>query len=206
MSPALAVPPLSDATTGYAGRARRAMVRLALAGLVLIVASGCALSPWRKSESPVAPHTATADTVGQAAAQAPVDTLRFGPIGTAPIVGEETRRKPAPPKEKPAPAGAELDTLRAAEKPQLPVSVALTDKEKGELRDACLGDLAVADAIIKRLAPKATGAKAQQDLETVRGFVTQARDALSSEDVRSAATLAHKARVLAEDLASRLTP
>jgi len=183
--------------------------RLLGAAFALVALTGCAYWPWRETDNPVAPPEVVADTTGQARASAPPDSMNRGPIGTPPILGSETRSKPAETKEKPVaqgPGAAPADTIKAVEQPPLSVSVAMTEKEREQLRTVCIGDLAAAELIINRLSPRANGTASRQEIETVRGFVTQSRAALESDDIRAAATLAHKARVLAEDMASRATP
>ena len=168
----------------------------------------------RHTGNPVSPIDSPSDTL--AAIKAAPDTLAPGPpppIGTEPVTehpssghSEPATRKGHPAETNPPAASTEPPAASATDstgQEPLSVSVALSDVERSQLRTACLGDLAAAETLLSTASSHAaTQEQERERLETVRGFITEARSALEKEDVRAAANLAHKARVLAEAIAT----
>jgi hypothetical protein len=183
-------------------------LRAAFAVLLVGATAGCAWLPIRHTGNPVSPIDSASDTL--AAVTAARDTVAPGPpppIGTEPVTEHSADwREGSAPTHKDHPGGAPPPVPGASVpdstgKEPLSVSVALSDAEKSQLRTACLGDLAAAESMLSSAASRSGGREADREkLETARGFVTEARSALDKGDVRAAATLAHKARVLAETI------
>ncbi len=83
------------------------------------------------------------------------------------------------------------------------VSVALAPAEKAKLTATTRFEMAEADSIVVKVGPRLYREKDREKLQTVQGLIDQARSALDREDVRAAANLAHKARVLALELGGK---
>jgi hypothetical protein len=146
-----------------------------------------------------------ADTV--AATTLPVD------IGTAPVIGIPSR----PPAGAPASPRAASDSIVESPPPeQTPgqpeiapaeappsISVALPEEQRDRLERIARAEIAMAESIIDRIAPRLTADKDREKLQTVRGLVEQTHAALDREDNQAAANLAHKAKLLATELLSR---
>jgi hypothetical protein len=57
-----------------------------------------------------------------------------------------------------------------------------------------------AERLVKQLADRMLGADQQETLSTIQSFLTKARDALGTQNLQQAFTLADKADALAKDL------
>ncbi len=94
----------------------------------------------------------------------------------------------------------------AAVEPSTPpptISVAIPEPERLRLSGAYLLDAAAADSLRKELAPRLTTVQAKEKLQTAADLLAQARAAAEAENVEAAANLAHKARLLVEELIPR---
>ncbi|MBD3302104.1 MAG: hypothetical protein GF346_06635 [Candidatus Eisenbacteria bacterium] len=117
------------------------------------------------------------------------------------------RRDPPPKRRTPSPPVAESEPDTIAALPDStpmspPISIDLPDERRVELWRSTLRDLATATSLLDRIPdPPRTDQEAVK-VQTLRGLVTQARTALDRKDLTAAASLAHKARLLAEQLAS----
>ncbi|MDM7914155.1 MAG: hypothetical protein ACE15D_09985 [Candidatus Eisenbacteria bacterium] len=67
-------------------------------------------------------------------------------------------------------------------------------------------DLRIAELSVTRSVDRVQTEEQKQKLRTVRGLIDQARKAFDHEDLQAAANLAHKARLLADELGSALPP
>jgi hypothetical protein len=83
------------------------------------------------------------------------------------------------------------------------ISVAIPEPERLRLSGAYLLDAAAADSLRKELAPRLTTVQAKEKLQTAADLLAQARAAAEAENVEAAANLAHKARLLVEELIPR---
>jgi len=81
------------------------------------------------------------------------------------------------------------------------VAVGLDDARKAELAAQARKDIAAAERAIGALAPAPAGSTRAEKLRTAQSLLAAARDAVAA-DPEAAATLARKARVLAEELSS----
>ncbi len=133
------------------------------------------------------------------------------PRADAPVdrPGPETAPDPPPPAPakpvadaKPAPAGTPADTLAAAAPavPEREVAVELGTDKRAELVVQARKDVVEAERLIAALAPSTDEERADK-VRAVEGLVAQARTALEM-DPDAAATLARKARLLAEEIAA----
>lgn len=80
------------------------------------------------------------------------------------------------------------------------VSVALPEEERMQLRNAALADITQADIVLSGLSRRSLTQEEKRSVDTIRGLMDQARDALVKEDIQAAADLARKARLLADKL------
>jgi hypothetical protein len=96
------------------------------------------------------------------------------------------------------------DTVAVAPSTPPPtISVAIPEPERLRLSGAYLLDAAAADSLRKELAPRLTTVQAKEKLQTAADLLAQARAAAEAENVEAAANLAHKARLLVEELIPR---
>ncbi len=128
-------------------------------------------------------------------------TAPVAPRTDAPVARPEPETAPVPPPaapSKPAPA----DTLAAAAPavPEREVAVELGTDRRAELVVQARKDVVEAERLIAALAPATDAARADK-VRAVEGLVAQARTAMEM-DPDAAATLAHKARLLAEEIAA----
>jgi hypothetical protein len=145
---------------------------------------------------------------------APPDSTAVAPSDSAAIADSARAAEPVipPPVQRPA----VTDTPAVAQQPAVPesaardtsgaaagVSILLPASERLRLRAACLKDLAIADSLLAPVAAWAVTAADVEKVATARGFLDQARAALAREDIQAAANLAHKGRLLTEELSSR---
>jgi hypothetical protein len=121
----------------------------------------------------------------------PVSKPAGGERGTAPLA--ET----TPPGER-APSDAS-----SQEEGDRGVSVGMSDAVRSQLIAACNDDLASAEKSMDRARARGALEKQPEKMETVAGLIAQSREALEREDFSAAANLAHKARVLADELQSQ---
>ncbi len=211
-------PPARDA----AARAWGALVW----GLVLVslwMAAGCA-GRGRALHPPVVPaadstavQTAPADT--SRTTPVPVDTLGRPVPESHPPEGETPRRPvrrpvrkpPAEPDEPRAGAGADTSC------PGLPsisapydsvadstgISIDLPGRIRSELEEKAKADLAAADALTTQYETRQLQSRDREKLETALGLIAQARAALAGGQTQSAANLAYKARLLAQEISEK---
>lgn len=111
---------------------------------------------------------------------------------------------PAPPKSTPAapPPAARADSAAAPEPlaSEREVAVDLGAQRRAELVVQARKDVVEAERMIAGYVPTADTAR-NEKVRAVEGLITQARSALET-DPDAAATLAHKARLLAEEIAA----
>jgi hypothetical protein len=103
-----------------------------------------------------------------------------------------TTPRPAPPKAIPAPAPP---------RPPAVISPQSSPEEERRLTQLTQANIDGAEQRLKELGERRLSAEALETAETVRSFIAKAREALGANDLARAATLADKARVLADDLA-----
>lgn len=100
--------------------------------------------------------------------------------------------RPAPPKAIPPPAPSRPPAVLS---PQAP------PEEERRLVRLANENIASAEQLLKQIDNRRLSAEQQDTAQTVRSFITKARDALGTNDVARASMLADKARVLADELA-----
>jgi hypothetical protein len=98
-------------------------------------------------------------------------------------------------------AGADSTGAEATQPPA--VSVDLPPQELNRLVSAARANLAWADSVAKDGALRPLPARERDKLETALGLVKQGEDALQRGDIRGAANLAYKARLLVEEVLPR---
>jgi hypothetical protein len=135
---------------------------------------------------------ATDDTTGEATGDAEAGSAATEPraAGSAPAedrgpVPRETPTAPEPP--------AELEVVA-------PVQVELSAEERVALAAEARKDLELAEQALRSGDAEPTSDERREKLDTIRNLIDSAKAAYT-EDLRAAATLAHKARLLAEELA-----
>ncbi|MBM3286916.1 MAG: hypothetical protein FJY88_06145 [Candidatus Eisenbacteria bacterium] len=140
------------------------------------------------------------DTVaGQVSPVAQPEIARPGP-GEEPVVMERKPSAQPPPQaiESPEPQPHTEEEAETAPQIATPsVSVALPAAEKAKLEAETHRDLAAAEARVSRAAPRAAGEADREKLRAIQGLIHQAVAALERDDIRGAANLAHKAKLLA---------
>ena len=104
----------------------------------------------------------------------------------------------APPPAPPAPPPS--TPTRAV--PPVPPKLApqLSQPEEERLRRDATTRIDVTEKIVKQVADRRLGADQQETLSTIQSFVDKARQALETQDLQQAFTLADKAEALAQDL------
>ena len=83
------------------------------------------------------------------------------------------------------------------------VSVDIPEKERADLAAKTREDIRETEAILSALEAGADRDRMRERIDTVRGLIQQSRAAGDRKDARAAATLAHKARLLATEMAGR---
>ena len=108
---------------------------------------------------------------------------------------------PAPPAARPAPTR----TVPPPPPPRPPAPPAVLSpqappEEERRLVRVTNENIAGAEQILKQIDSRRLSSEQQDTAQTIRSFIAKARDALGTNDVGRAATLADKARVLADEL------
>jgi hypothetical protein len=182
---------------------------LAVPPLTALLLCGCSMLPRGggepdPGEPPVAaetPSIAAADSIPAPAAPAP-------PAPEPTPVEEKAPESPpervvaVPPTSEP-PLEPVVTEPEPAEpepaEPVAPVQVELSAEERLALATEARRDLELAEQALRSEDPHPPGAGRREKLDTIRNLIDSAKAAYS-EDLRAAATLAHKARLLAEEL------
>jgi len=114
---------------------------------------------------------------------------------------------PAAPREAPAPSVVEstpTDTVAVVREPPPPtISVAISEAERIRLVGAYRMDSTTADSLRAALSPQVTSSQGKEKLQTAADLLVQARAAMEAQNLEAAANLAHKARLLVEELLPR---
>lgn len=155
-------------------------------------AAGCASRSGGPASPPVAPPPAYEP-------EGPDDFI--GPQNESPPRAPEARGSSAPrPRPTPTPPpeeeAAAPDTL-----PAPTISVELTEEERARLHQETEADLGQARATLSRVGLEGLSAAEREAGETLRDLIDSAMRARERDDLRAAAQLARKARLLAEELA-----
>jgi hypothetical protein len=173
----------------------------------ILPSGGCAPSrlglPWNHSDPDLAAMAGDSaayfpDTTAVADSHYPLD---YAQETTTIVEPAHVRREPPPPAvvtpaEPDAPPG-ETST------PPPTISVAIPEPERTRLADAFRLDVAVADSLRTELSYRVTSAQGKEKLQTAADLLTQARAAMEAQNVEAAANLAHKARLLVQELIPR---
>jgi hypothetical protein len=169
-----------------------------------LASSGCAIIPFRhRAPNPIVPvPQATATDTLVVIPPAPPDTLE--PVSQAP----STHRHPHPPPKPPAPA----DSSQHSESPPEPppaqaapdrsISIEMPGALRTQLEASYQTDLTSTEKTVTLLAERRLAQADLDKLQTVTGLLSQARAAFDQQDLQAAANLVHKARVLADEIAS----
>jgi hypothetical protein len=133
----------------------------------------------------------------------PGNSSHAAPTGrpAAPRAAANSTREPAS-----AAAPARPDSLAAGAggtAPEVAISVELSETERAELDGRITEDLGHATRAMSAVDQAALGADDRTRLKTAEGWMADAKRVRAEGDLPAAAVLAHKARVLAEELASR---
>jgi len=151
---------------------------IALTLLSLAVFTGCA-----QSKAIVSPPPAPTPSVpAQAPPPAPPAATPSAPAKAAP---------PAPPAPTPS---VPAQTAPSKLAPQL------SQAEEERLRRDATTRIDATERIVRQIADRRLGADQQETLSTIQSFVDKARQALGTQDLQQAFTLADKAEALARDL------
>lgn len=102
-------------------------------------------------------------------------------------------------------AAAEAESLAVADSIVTPViaptvSVDLPEAQRQELKDAAVSEIAETNSLLIEVEERTTTEEEKEKLHTIRSLIEQAEAALEREDIQAAANLAHKAKLLAEEL------
>ena len=81
--------------------------------------------------------------------------------------------------------------------------MALPEGKRRELRRTALADLAAVNSMVAATEELILTEAESEKLQTIRGLIELAQAALEREDIQAVANLAHKARLLGEELPPR---
>lgn len=202
--------PSSATCTVARTRRRRRLSRLAVICMystISLALPGCALLPQFGEPPATNPTAAAPDTTR---AQVPDPDLWPTATDTPAEPVKVTEKAPTKPKVKttppaaapdtpPAEVGASADSI-AVVAPA--VTVTQPRKKLEEFETETIASLNEAKRLVAAVDPSKLDAAGQDKLRIVRGFITQAEDAMSKQDLDAASGLARKARLLAVELAS----
>ena len=185
------------------------LLALVIGGVALLgLDIGCALLPQFGEPPTVTPPVVAADTT-----RTQVPDPDLWPTATETPAEPVQTTEPAKPRPKPPITTAPEDSSLARTEP-VPADSTVVDvapaitvspprKALEEIETETLASLKEAKRLISSVDTTNLGPEGQDKLRIVRGFVTQAEDALVRQDVQAAAGLARKARLLAVELTSR---
>ena len=114
--------------------------------------------------------------------------IASGCASTPPV----TAKRPAAPKTVPPPAPP---------RPPAVISPQASPEEERRLTRLATGNIESAEQRLQQLDERRLSAEDHDTAQTIRSFITKAREALAANDLARASTLADKARVLADELA-----
>ncbi|MGQ0721276.1 MAG: hypothetical protein ACT4PE_06840 [Candidatus Eiseniibacteriota bacterium] len=175
--------------------------------LAALLFCGCSLMPGGSAEpdpgEPPLTETVPADTTSIAAADSTVDAAQPVLTDAEPVPVEEpapaSDPEPVPAVPAPDPPAERVVAEAGPAEPLAPVQVELSAEERLSLATEARKDLELAEQALRSEDPDPPGAERREKLDTIRNLIDSAKAAYS-EDLRAAATLAHKARLLAEEL------
>lgn len=209
---ALANPTDARQADGGAGPTVARLWSVSLLGLTVLIVSlvgwGCALLPQFTEPPATGPVVATADTTR---ARVPDPELwptaeekkEEEPARTETTAPAKPRAKgPTPPIEAEAAgndAGAPADTSVAVAPA---VTVSPPKQAVEEIETETIASLREAKRLLAAVKLDRLDPAGQEKLRIVRGFITQAEEALQRQDIEAASGLARKARLLAVELSS----
>jgi hypothetical protein len=148
--------------------------------LIVLLLEGCSMSPFRSGASPTAPSEAVAVAT---------DSTPTAPAEAVAEAADSTGTVAQPP-----------ETRRVA--PEVGgVQVELSETQRRSLAAEATKDLEHAEHVLVTYR-KPRNSENGEKLDTIRTLVDAARAAYD-QDLRAAATLAHKARLLAAELAGK---
>ena len=204
--------PRRASACGFGRRAgfARAPALALVAGLLI---SGCGLMPKLGRQPTAGPpyipppepvwvvldpaFYANTDTMATAEPRsAGVRVRPSGRTARSPAVAE-----PPPAPVLPEPAPADTAAAPAPAPPALSIQVDLPAEEGRELEDAARHNLAAADSLARAARDHPLEERDREKVETALGLLRQAQEALARGDLRAAANLAYKARLLAAEAA-----
>jgi hypothetical protein len=202
--------PARSRSVGH-GLARFCLVSFCAASFCLGTA-GCALMPQFGRPEPVGPPEPGPETTQPDQPEEPEHHVGIVPHpDTWPRVPYPDTSKTATSVKKPAAprapagsasaAGSRPDSLEAAKTPA--VTVSLPEAELRKLEARAREDLDETSRLLGSVEAASLDSSEREKRRTVIGFVAQAESALESQDIQAAANLAHKARLLAEELTSQ---
>lgn len=175
----------------------------------ILIASGCARMraalPWSHTEIDLSSMAAdTAAYFPDTSAVASIPFVPETPADTTAVVVRPVRERREPPPPPPVVVTTPPDT--AAVEPQTPpptISVAIPERQRIRLESAYRADVAAADSLRSEIATRVTTTQGKEKLLTVGDLLIQARAAMEAQNLEAAANLAHKARLLAQELLPR---
>lgn len=194
----------------------RAPARIACAvcmAILLFITTGCVLRlPWGPNR-PIGPGvTAYEPDSTRLYTDVPYDSLqRLLEEVTRSASIPRYRHPPTRPGQDTKPAVIDTteapDTLAIASPDTLTVSptvsVDLPEERRRQLRRTALADLAAVNSMVAATEQRMLTEAEDEKLQTIRGLIEQAQAALNRKDIQAVANLAHKARLLGEELPPR---
>jgi hypothetical protein len=179
--------------------------------LAILLAGGCAQSrvvlPWGRPDPDLA--SAAADTAAFYPDTSAVVDTRYEPdhaVEITTLVEAAPARREAVAAPVTATPRAPMDTVATPAPTPIPpptISVAIPEEQRVRLAAAYKIDVAAADSLRGELTPRVTSVPGKEKLQTVADLIIQARAAMNAQNVEAAANLAHKARLLVEELLPR---
>ncbi len=190
----------------------RGMV-LATGTLLLLTSAGCALV--RYAFEPILTPPRTAPPPSAVLQQEEPDSMESVRIVVFPDLPPEfyEPQRPSPPAEarvdsasgepteEPAPQTGQPAIEPTAEPPW--ISIDIPEAERRQLMETMERDLEETRGILRSLEGRPMEPATREKATTIRGLIDQAVEARNRQDIRGASRLAHKARLLADELGAR---
>lgn len=178
-----------------------------LSGLLasfFVISGGCAIIPHRHPSTPVINEVGPEAEVDSLASitMGPPDSLarvvvepsmpsrprspRSGSVPSTPVQEPPSQLASPPPEDEPGPS----------------ISVEMPNSDRERFEASYRTDIELVDRAIRRFSEDQLPQGDMDKLQTAKGLVSQSNAAFEQQDLQAAANLAHKARVLVEEIAS----
>lgn len=174
--------------------------------LVAVALAGCRRNIVRAAPPSVtsAPPTETPSQPQPAAPIATAEAVPPEPPAVIPVPAEPPTVKPTPPRPRP-PVEPEAPKPKADSEPEPPqIAPQLSPKQLADAQRRTSADIVTAEKNLQLANGKQLNATQTDLVDKIRGFLSQAHDAIRTSDWVRAQNLAHKAQILSGELAKSL--